>query len=141
MKLSDITKKHDLNFMDFKKFLTSRKFTEYNSPNKTIKQIDEPALEELALEFKDIQSKLDKDKEEAKKGGFVGSVYDQRGGRFLTIALRLTYKDLEDLGIEHTIVEEHTTIFASIIKLSKIMKSYINEFTVKKFWLLSKNVV
>lgn len=132
MKFGEYVKSKGLSYMEFRKYITNFNLSQYSSPNKVVTQTDLPKLEECAENFAKQQESIDLEKEEVKKGSFIGAVYHEKGGEFLSVTFKLTYQQMIDIGIEFEVIEKHTTIHGALIKLHNSLKRYINELTVKR---------
>jgi hypothetical protein len=133
LKLHELTKKFGLNFLDFKKHLISAGFTQYQSPNKKILDQDLDQLTELAEKFTETQVKLSAEKLEKRKGKFIGIVYDRKNVQFKSVVIKASYRQLVESGIDFEVLEEHSTIYSAMIKVSKSTAKTINANTIKKY--------
>ena len=133
MKLFELTKKHNINFHNFKLELEKLGYVGYKGPNKVILDCDLESLEKIAEGFVEIQAKLDIEKSEKKKGRFMGIAFDVESQMFKVLVLKSSYRDLIEKGVEFEEVEEKNTIFKALIVIGKYVSKYINAQTIKKF--------
>lgn len=133
MKLHQLTKKHELNFHNFKDHLKKLGYVGYGSPAKIIPDSELEKLEEIAGEFVKKQEILNAEKAENRKGKFVGAVFELSSSEFKSVVVKCSYKELVEKGIEFEELGSHTSIFKAMLKINNNLGKYVNQHTVKKF--------
>lgn len=133
MKLHQLTKKHELNFHNFKDHLKKLGYVGYGSPAKIIPDSDLEKLEEIAAEFVEQQKILNSEKVERRKGRMIGAVYDRKAGDFVSVVVKASYRDLVEKGVEFEILDRHSSIFGAMLKIANNLKKYVNNVTVQKY--------
>lgn len=133
MKIFELTKKHNINFHNFKLHLEKLGYIGYKGPNKVIPENEVESLEKIAAEFVETQAKLDAEKLAKKKGSFIGIVYDDSAGKFKSVVVRVGMKELADKDVEFEVLDEHGAVFGAMLKVQNMMRRYVNDSTVQKF--------